>query len=69
MMAHLVYGRSQQDHRHVRCRRCKHLVITANFRRFAARVPTRDAPVYGRFTEGFETSDLKVAKSLIDKLM
>jgi hypothetical protein len=44
-------------------------VITANFRRFAARVPTRDAPVYGRFTEGFETSDLKVAKSLIDKLM
>jgi hypothetical protein len=30
---------------------------------------TRDAPIYGRFTEGFETSDLKVAKSLIDKLM
>jgi hypothetical protein len=26
-------------------------------------------PIYGRFTEGFETSDLKVAKSLIDKLM
>jgi hypothetical protein len=44
-------------------------VITANFRRFAASVPTRDAPIYGRFTEGFETSDLKVAKSLIDKLM
>jgi hypothetical protein len=24
--------------------------------------------VYGRFTEGFETSDLKMAKSLIEEL-
>jgi hypothetical protein len=23
------------------------------------------APVYGRFTEGFETADLKVAKALL----
>jgi hypothetical protein len=44
-------------------------VITANFRRFAASVPTRDAPISGRFTERFETSDLRAAKSLIDKLI
>ena len=25
-------------------------------------------PVYGRFTEGFETADLKAAKSLLDAL-
>jgi hypothetical protein len=27
------------------------------------------APVYGRFTEGFDTLDLKEAKSLLDELM
>jgi predicted ATPase len=26
------------------------------------------APVYNRFTEGFETADLKAAKALIDSL-
>jgi predicted ATPase len=26
------------------------------------------APVYGRFTEGFDTADLKEAKALLDKL-
>jgi predicted ATPase len=25
-------------------------------------------PVYGRFTEGFETADLKAAKALLDAL-
>jgi len=25
------------------------------------------APVYNRFTEGFETADLKIAKSLLDQ--
>jgi predicted ATPase len=26
------------------------------------------APVYGRFTEGFDTADLKEAKALVDEL-
>jgi predicted ATPase len=26
------------------------------------------APVYGRFTEGFDTADLKAAKALLDDL-
>jgi len=26
------------------------------------------APVYDRFTEGFETADLKIAKRLLDRL-
>ena len=26
------------------------------------------APVYGRFTEGFDTADLKEAKSLLEEL-
>jgi len=26
------------------------------------------APIHGRFTEGFETADLKAAKALIDDL-
>ncbi len=26
------------------------------------------APVYGRFTEGFDTADLKEAKALLDEL-
>jgi predicted ATPase len=34
------------------------------------RVPARDllAPVYGWFTEGFDTLDLKQAKALLDEL-
>ena len=34
------------------------------------RAETRDllAPIYGRFTEGFETPDLKEAKALLDEL-
>jgi len=28
----------------------------------------RDAPVYDRFSEGFETADLKSAKTLLDAL-
>ena len=34
------------------------------------RAEARDllAPVYGRFTEGFDTSDLKEAKALLDEL-
>jgi predicted ATPase len=34
------------------------------------RAAARDllAPVYGRFTEGFETRDLKQAKALLDTL-
>jgi hypothetical protein len=27
------------------------------------------APIYGRFTEGFDTADLKEAKALIEALM
>jgi hypothetical protein len=30
--------------------------------------PERLAPVYGWFTEGFDTLDLKEAKNLIDEL-
>lgn len=26
------------------------------------------APIYGRFTEGFETADLQVAKALLERL-
>jgi predicted ATPase len=26
------------------------------------------APIYGRFTEGFDTADLKEARALLDKL-
>jgi predicted ATPase len=34
------------------------------------RAEARDllAPVYGRFTEGFETADLKEARALLDEL-
>jgi len=34
------------------------------------RIAARDllAPIYGWFTEGFDTLDLKLAKSLLDKL-
>jgi predicted ATPase len=36
----------------------------------AKRAAARDllAEVYGRFTEGFETADLREARSLLDKL-
>ena len=32
--------------------------------------PAREllAPVYGRFTEGFDTADLQAAKTLLDRL-
>lgn len=38
--------------------------------RSLSRAEARDlrAPVYGWFTEGFETADLKEAKALLDKL-
>jgi predicted ATPase len=34
----------------------------------AAPKPATSAPVYGWFTEGFDTQDLKEAKALLDEL-
>jgi hypothetical protein len=33
-----------------------------------ADAPSLLRPVYGRFTEGFDTADLKTAKALLDAL-
>ena len=47
------------------------LSLARLWRRRGRRTAARDmlAPVYGWFTEGFGTADLKEAKALLDELM
>ena len=44
------------------------LGIPQRLETWALNLPDLFAPVYGWFTEGFDTADLKEAKSLLDEL-